>query len=62
MNRWTALLPTPYARWCACLLLLLTPGSFVWLPAIWLIRLRREARAQPPSAPPRKARGDALRP
>ena len=26
------------ARWCAYVLLLLTPGTFVIIPALWLIR------------------------
>ena len=26
------------ARWCAYALVLLTPGSFVIVPALWLIR------------------------
>lgn len=62
MNRWIASLPPSYARWCGYLLLLLAPGSFVVLPAIWFIRLRREARVRTPSTPPRKACADALRP
>jgi hypothetical protein len=62
MNRWIASLPQPYAKWFGYLLLALAPGSFVVLPAIWLIRLRREAQARTPSIPPRKACADALRP
>jgi hypothetical protein len=62
MNRWIASLPRPYTKWCAYLLLALTPGSFVFLPAIWFIRWRRAAQAQPLSAPPPKACGEALRP
>jgi hypothetical protein len=26
-----------YVKWCACALVLLAPGSFVVLPAVWLI-------------------------
>jgi hypothetical protein len=62
MKRWIASLPRPYTKWCAYLLLALTPGSFVFLPAIWLIRLCRGAQAQPPSAPPPKSCAGALRP
>jgi hypothetical protein len=62
MKRWIGSLPRPYTKWCAYLLLALTPGSFVFLPAIWLIRWRRGAQAQPPSAPPPKACAGAIRP
>ena len=33
-----ASLPRPYGKWCAFILILLTPGSFVVLPVVWLIR------------------------
>ena len=62
MKRWMASLPQPYARWCACLLFLLVPGSFVLLPALWLIRLCREGQARSPSPQPPKACADVLRP
>ncbi len=26
------------AKWCGCVLVLLTPGTFVIIPALWLIR------------------------
>ena len=51
MDRYvTATLPRKYGKWWAYLLILLTPGSFVFLPAVALIRIlaarRQSERSQ----------------
>lgn len=44
LRQFSALLPQGYAKWLGFALILLTPGSFLILPALALIRLctRRE--------------------
>jgi hypothetical protein len=37
-------------KWCLYVLVLLTPGSFVALPAVWLVRLYRANKAAGRSA------------
>jgi hypothetical protein len=61
MNRWIDSLRS-HGKWALYLLVLLTPGSFVLLPAYWVLRWRRGAPEQTPSAPPRKVCADPTRP
>jgi len=37
----TAASPRNVGKWCACALLLLAPGSFIVLLALWIARLKR---------------------
>jgi len=37
-HRQGAVLPRDVGKWCACALALLVPGSFIFLPVLWLVR------------------------
>jgi hypothetical protein len=56
MNGWIDSLRS-YGKWALYLLVLLTPGSFVLLPAYWIMRWRRATTEQSPSVQPPKACG-----
>jgi len=45
------------AKWCACALLLLAPGSFVVLPVLWFARYWAGRRGAPSNALERGSAG-----
>jgi len=45
------------AKWCACALILLAPGTFVVLPVLWFARYWAARRGAPSSAPERGSAG-----
>src|SRR5688572_23518808 len=51
LHRWITS-PRDLGKWCAYLLILLTPGSFIVLPVVWLVRLAVAPAWRAPASPP----------
>jgi hypothetical protein len=52
LHRLIASPPRNLGKWCAYLLILLTPGSFIVLPVLWLVRLVAVPALRAPASPP----------